>query len=72
MGLQRMPDGSLLLSYGKDDARAMAMTLDRELVDEWVRPLGEFAPQDMRFCTIGYKQPLFVMHAADGASDGRP
>eukprot|EP00955_Chlamydomonas_euryale_P033779 349632-Chlamydomonas_euryale.AAC.37 len=60
-GLQRMPDKSIMVSYGKDDARMMVMTVSESLVYEWVKPIDRLDPEEYKFCSIGSGRPLLVM-----------
>ncbi len=46
---------------GKDDNRAMAMTLTTDLINEWLMPVKTLQPENYKFCTVGTGQPLFVM-----------
>jgi hypothetical protein len=44
---------SLLISYGKDDYRAMMLTLSGEAVQEYLKPIQDLNPQTYKFCTVG-------------------
>ncbi|KAG1672240.1 hypothetical protein FOA52_002941 [Chlamydomonas sp. UWO 241] len=72
-GLQRMPDRSIMLTYGKDDARTMAMTVSKALVEEWVMPLDRIDPDNYKFCSVAehhddgritYTLPTYVLYDA--------
>ena len=44
---------SLLVSYGKDDSRAMTMTLSGKAVREFLKPIDSLEPEKYKFCTVG-------------------
>ena len=47
-----------MISYGKDDNRAMTMTLSGEAVQEYLRPIQGIDPQKYKFCTVGKRNGI--------------
>ena len=46
-------DPSLMISYGKDDNRAVLMTLGGTAVRECLKPIDGLDPKQYKFCTVG-------------------
>ena len=65
-GLQLLPGSegsgrSLLVSYGKDDNRAMIMRLGEGVLAEYLMPLNKLKPSQYKFCTVGRGKTFSVL-----------
>ena len=65
-GLQLVPESegrgkSLMVSYGKDDNRAMIMRLGEGVLAEYLMPLDGLKPRQYKFCTVGKGKSLSVL-----------
>ncbi|GAX77929.1 hypothetical protein CEUSTIGMA_g5371.t1 [Chlamydomonas eustigma] len=46
------PPSSLILTYGKDDNKLMALNLGAELLEEWLIPISNLSPEHYKFCSL--------------------
>jgi hypothetical protein len=52
---------SLILTYGKDDNKLMALTLGYELLEEWLIPISNLSPDTYKFCSLVPDMPTKSM-----------